>query len=856
LAAIAAMDSALFERDDIEIACPAWVGRRAVAPHKNLRAASNRLLTRTRGLAIALTFCNPYWIPTSIAQTDSGSANGGALAQEETGLQEIVVTARKRKESLQDIPVDVAAISEATIDRRNITSLEGVAAATPDLTIGHASSGSGAQISIRGIGSDSTSIGIDQSVATVIDGAYSGQGRVVYEGFFDLNNVEILKGPQALFFGKNATAGVISMQTNDPGDKTEALARAQYEFYSQSATVEGIVSLPLTDTLGIRIAVRDSKMYGGYYRNYSAPFNYTTTDAATGTTSDLLSIPAAGKEPGEQEELGRITLKWKPKDIPLTATLKVNIDQNRVNNNSWNYVIYACANGYSTLNPTVPCVSNNFVVHQNNLPSSIAAVTPYADGGGLYNDFRTWNAIGTVQYDFEHMTATSVTFYDWNMNKWLCACSYQVDPIWATEQSGWHAISNESRLASHFDSPVNFLVGTYYQATNRQFDQNVLFAGSQNSAAPSGDEYVSYSKDSQTKGNTYSVFGQVSWKFLEKFELAGGVRYTDEHKNSYFVQPYVNPFLTSLFVPDQYVRANQTFENWSPESTFSFKPVEDINVYVAYKTGFKSGGLSNSGIYSALTKVPYDDFVFGPEKSHGFELGVKTVLMDHQLRFNTTVYHYAFTDLQVDFFNSPTFAYITLNAGEAISQGVETELEFAPKWLPGFSATASVNYNESNYENFIGPCYSGQSVALGCPSPTGPNGFALQNLSGKPTSVAPRWTGTLSGYYEGPISASLDYGVGVNLRYSSEYLASSLGDPLSLVHSYMTVDASARIKTSDRHWEVALLGKNLTNRQYFLGAQDGSATGSGTGTVNGITADQAGYGTLPRQLELQADYRY
>ncbi len=806
-----------------------------------------------RSWALGLTIVGVLGTPRAFAQTEAPQASSSSS---ETGLQEIVVTARKRSESIQDIPVDVSAISQATIEARNLTNLEAVAATTPDLTIGHASSGSGAQISVRGIGSDSTSIGIEQSVATVIDGAYSGQGRVIDEGLFDLSNVQILKGPQALFFGKNATAGVISLQTNDPGQNTEAIGRLGYEFYSERATGEAIFSTPITDTLGIRIAIRDSKMWGGYYNNFSPVLQYTTTDSATGNSTNYTAPVAASKQPGEDEELGRITVKWKPTEIPLTATLKLNIDENRVNNNSWNYVSFACANGYSTLSPTVPCVNNNFVVHQNNLPSAIAAVTPFADNGALYNDFRTWNAIGTVQYELDKMTITSVSFYDWNTNDWLCNCAYQTGPIWADESSSWRAVSNETRLASHFDSPVNFLVGTYYQDTDREFEQNVLFAGSQNTAAPRGDEFISYEKDSGTIGNTYSMFGQVTYKFLQDWELAAGARYTDEHKDSFFVQPYVNPDLTTLFVPNQYVRADQTFQNWSPEATLSYRPMEQLNIYGAYKTGFKSGGLSNSGIYSALTKNPYDDFVFGPEKAHGFELGVKTLLWDNQLRFNTTFYRYEFAHLQVDFFNSPTFAFITVNAGDALSSGIESELELAPKALPGFTATGSVNFNKSYYVNFIGPCFSGQSVALGCPSPVGPNGFALQNLSGKPTSVAPRWTSTLSASYERPISSTLDFGVEANARYSSDYLASSLGNPLSLVHSYTTIDAGGRIMTHDKHYEIALIAKNLTNRQYFLGAQDGPATGSGTGTPAGITADQSGYGTLPRQLELQGTYRY
>jgi outer membrane receptor protein involved in Fe transport len=789
----------------------------------------------------------------SFAETSPPPAAQNAAAPE--GLEEIIVTGRKRAESLQEIPVAVSAISADQIQRQDLTSLEKIAATTPQLTVGRASSGSGAQISMRGIGSNSTSIGIDQSVATVIDGAYSGVGRVIYEGFFDLDGVEILKGPQALFFGKNATAGVISLKTKDPGDHEEGLVRGSYEFYSQTGTMEAVYSTPITDTLGVRVAIRGSKMWGGYYDNYSPVINYATTDLVSGATTNHSASEAASKMPGEKEGLGRITIKWKPNN-DLTATLKLNIDNNDVNDNSWNYMSYACANGFSTLSPTVRCTNDNFVVHQNNLPAAIASATQFAGDGNLYNHFNSYNGIGTINYNMSKASLDSVFFYDRNSNGWLCNCAYQTGPIWADEHSTWRAFSNETRLSTHLDLPVNFLLGSYFQSTQRNFDQNVLFAGAQNTAAPPGYEYVAYAKDSKTRGKTYSLFGQATWKFLNDLELAGGVRYIDEQKNSYFVQPYVNPSLTSLFVPDTFVRADQTFINFSPEATISYHATQNINMYAAYKTAYKSGGLSNSGIYSALSKAPYDDFTFDPEKASGFEVGLKTVLFDNQLRFNTTVYRYRYTNLQVDFFNSPTFAFLTINAGAAISRGIEEEFEYAPHWLPGVTFNASVNYNDSRYKNFIGPCYSGQSVQNGCPLPTGPGGFPQQDLSGAPTSVAPKWTATLGGYYERPLTGSLDIGLGADARFSSDYLASPLGNQLSRVGSYTTMEASVRVKTQDKKWEAALLGKNLTNRQYYLGAQDAPATGSGTGTVNGISADQSGYGTLPRQLSIEATYRF
>jgi outer membrane receptor protein involved in Fe transport len=369
--------------------------------------------------------------------------------------------------------------------------------------------------------------------------------------------------------------------------------------------------------------------------------------------------------------------------------------------------------------------------------------------------------------------------------------------------------------------------------------------------------FVAYSKDSQTKGETISAFGQAIWDITDRLNFTAGVRYTHETKDSYFVQPYVNPTLTGLFVEGSFVRAEQTFDNWSPEATISYKISPDINVYAAYKTGYKSGGLSNSGIYSALSTTPDEDFLFEPEKAKGFEFGLKSMLLDRQLRVNITAYRYQFTNLQVDFFNAPTFAYLTVNAGDAVSKGIETEFEFAPRAAPGLSVHGSLNYNKSRYKDFLGPCYAGQSTSEGCPSPTGPSGFPLQDLSGKPTSVAPEWTATLGGYYETDIGPGSSLGLAVDLRYSDDYLASAFGNELSRVGSYVTLDASARVSFGDDRFELALIGKNLTDKQYFLGAHaDGPLTGSGTGTAAGISADQIGFGTVPRTVMLQATFQY
>ena len=584
-------------------------------------AVRHRRLRQTIGttaLATALTCAATAHAQTAPPTTPSAAPNAEQASP--SGLSEIIVTARKRVESAQSVPVAVTAISAATIQQRDLTSLEKIAAATPEFTVGRASNGSGAQLTLRGIGSSSTSIGIEQSVATVVDGVYYGQGRIINEGFFDLARVEILKGPQALFFGKNATAGVISLSTADPGSKPELIARANYEFRSHQVQGELIGSTPLTDTLGIRVAFRGSKMWDGYYKNVSTPLTYPTFDIATGVVTPHTAQPAPYREPAEKEYLGRITLKWTPTDA-ITDTVKISGDYNKVNNNSWNYVAFHCVGGVSHLDGYA--CGDHFITHQNKIPVDMAANFPFAKSdGSLYDRYKSYAVTNTFTYKLPNVTLTNVTNYNWNNNRWACACDFQSSSAatWATENSTWHAFSNEARAQTTFDSPINLMAGIYYQKTKRTFAQFITFANIEDSSQSAANRYLATTKTSFTNGETVAGFGQVSWKIIPTIEATAGVRYTHETKDSFFAQPYNNAALTAIFRPANspdglgIVTANQVFNDWSPEATISWKPTHDIMVYGAYKTNYKSGGFSNGGINSGFSSNPLGDLTFNPGK--------------------------------------------------------------------------------------------------------------------------------------------------------------------------------------------------------------------------------------------------
>lgn len=786
------------------------------------------------------------------------------------GLEDIVVTARRRTESVQDVPVAVTAISANEINRRDLTSLERISAVTPQLVIGRNVSGSGAQLTLRGVGSNSLSIGTEQSIAVIVDGVYYGQGRTINEGFFDLAGVEILKGPQSLFFGKNATAGVISISTANPTSELKAMARVGYEFNAQKTYGEGFVSGPITDRLGFRVAVRASKDFGTLYENRAGDISYFTRDTPTATTiaPNTTHIARGGDGgPRERDFLARATLRWDATN-DLSLTLKGNYGSNKMLGGAWNYNVYACQNGFSTTAPTAACTPG-FYHYTNNLPTDIAEATVFARDYN-FNEYTSWGTTGTIDYAVGDIAITSVTNYNKNKNVWTADVDYQSSPtvnIWAAEDSRWSALSSELRILSKFDGPLNFLIGGYYQNTKRDFNQAVINAAAENSAAPTGYRYVQYAKSSQTKGETVSGYGQMTWKVVPTVEAAAGVRYIHETKDSRFIQPYVNPrFIGKSYVVDTPINASQTFDNWSPEATLSWKPVRDITVYGAYKTAYKSGGFSNSSIYTVNTIVP-DFFTFDPEKARGLEIGVKTTLFDRQLRLNVIAYTYKYTDLQVTYLDSAALSYNSINAGSVRTKGVEAEFEFAPRSVRGLTFNGSLNYNKAQYGNSIAPCYGGQTLAAGCtpglltapvaatPTSAARAGTSGQNLEGLPTSDAPLWTATLGALYDTPINSGMRLGLGVDSRYSASYLVSPFGTPLSRQSRYINLDATARLRTEDERWELALIGKNLTNRFVVTGETDASGTGSGTGTALGRTADQAGFGSMPCTVMLQLTWR-
>jgi len=469
------------------------------------------------------------------------ASSPGIFANE---IEEIVVQARAGEESVRNIPVALTAVGEERMNQYGIESMADLEAITPQLSISRAGNGNGATVGIRGIGSPTTSIGIEQSVAIVIDGVYFPQGRAINEGLFDVSQVAVLKGPQALYFGKNATAGVVSIMTNNPGDEFEASIRVNNEFESDDLTLEGMVSIPINEKIGIRLAVQTSKMDGGWIENSAVdePAAYLTTDAATFAQRTYVNPKAASDWPQEETTYARVTIAGDLSDT-MNYNLKGSYAKFEQGTPSGALEMFSCralngvAHSSVAVNPQPPGRQTPLVQPiplpsvdcaadggrgWNNVPPEIARTNKLlrqfgGDDGDLY---ESYSLTGTFNWAFESFDTKLVLNYHNQDAEWVGDQDASgVTTIFAGEKNDFDNLSAEVRVVTRLDQPVNFVMGAYLQKTERNFNQVVNFAGARNTAAAPNDEYTAYDKISGTDGDTQSVYGEVIWDIADRWQL-------------------------------------------------------------------------------------------------------------------------------------------------------------------------------------------------------------------------------------------------------------------------------------------------------------------------------------------------
>ena len=762
---------------------------------------------------------------TGMAQSDSDGTRG---------LEEIIVTARKQEESLRDVPVAVVAISPVELQSNLATDLSKVAELAPQVLIGRAINGTGAAISMRGISSTTADSGLDQSVSVVIDDVPLSRGRVISTSVFDMKQVEVMQGPQALFFGKNSPAGVISLRSADPTDHYEGYATGGYEFESGESYLEGAVSGPLTDTLRARLAVRGNDM-NGWIRNVGQPIANPTHPASP--------LPGAWDEemPKGYDLATRLTLLWNPSD-DFDAKFKLMLDKQRLNSNG------AYVEGFCISPTTVPVelgvpmpgadCKKDKVTAQSALPAEFAVNYPYANGGVPYALSEFALASLNLNKTEGAYTLTSTTGY---YNQLLeAAHTSDFSPFaqaYNVERERYKILTQEFRLRSDFSSPINFMLGMYIESADRDWfgapDVFSIFN-------PVAQNYTTAMLNTNSKNKSWSVFGQFRWAITPSLELAAGARYTEDDKETTYLNEANNtasPIGRTLYPTGRALQLTYVDDNVSPEVTITWKLNGDQTLYGAYKTGYKAGGFSNPVLMPAnATEQSLD---FGPEEADGFEIGYKAYLLDRTLSADLVAYRYDYDGLQVTAFDPVLLRLTVGNAANARTTGFTGLFN----WLATDSLTlnGNVGYNKAEYLSFKGSqCYTGQTAATGCVG-------GVQDLSGKALVRAPEWSFSLGADYRANLMQDWFADLSISSSYTDSYMAQADYGPGGFQEAFWRLNAAVKLGPNSEKFEVALVGRNLTDAYYMSNT---------FGWPFGGLWQYGGVFNRPREVALQGTYRF
>lgn len=802
----------------------------------------------------------------AMAQVPAPSQAESQEADVAAKIDDIVVTARRRSETLVSVPVVVNVLSAETLERNRADSLAAIGELTPTVVVGAYKSNGGGSIGIRGVSSPANQTGFEQAVSVAIDGVQTSDGRITQAGFFDLQQVEVMKGPQALFFGKNSPAGVISIKSADPTPDFMAQLRAGYEFVGDEVNLEGIVSGPINDIFGVRLAVKYRNL-DGWLRNTAQPIANPFYSAATGAPVGASMLPGASdSRPGDEELLGRLTLTadFSPN---FTARLKVFASHGEGSGPGvGTQNVGPCTGGkprvYGIADPYADCaIDRNTTI--GDLPDEIArTMRGYRGSGQPYDELGIITAALDLNWNYGNLNLASTTGYnktDYEFLSGLDQSTYSQLAFWNRQVN--EEISQELRLTSDFSGPFNFMVGAYAQKTKISSANDTKLRDSNYAAAVS--RYVSYEDINTQDGDTLSFFAQGLWDITDTLELAGGVRWTRETKdarkqNLYGIGSFNN--LTTVYAGSDEVgvmKGHFEDENLSPEVTLTWRPDSTHTVFLAYKTGYKSGGFGLTSPFQTTTLL--SDIDFGPESAEGFELGGKGVYMGGRMRLNAAAFAYDFSDLQVNTYDPARIAYTVNNAGTLEQRGVEADGSF--RVADGLTIRGAIAYVDAQFKDFVGQCYSyafaaGTTRATATPPPNcsfvNTTSLTLQqDFDGRAPARSPKWAGSAGFTWDVPVGS---YNLSVNGDgfYTGDYYASEAMSPGSFQDAFWRVNAGLTLTPADASWSLQLIGRNLTDEYYLQYAADRT----GGNSVPGAFGEQRGVVSRGREVALQFTYNF
>ena len=775
-------------------------------------------------------------------------------------LEEVIVTAQKRAQSLQDVPISVSAMQGDKLQSAGIPNMQALSDYVPNLYIAAASVNT--NIYMRGVGSGNNQ-GFEQSVGMYIDGIYMGRGRQYRAGFMDLERVEVLRGPQGTLFGKNTVAGAINIITASP-DVGEGLSgEIGVSLESHDGQIyEGFVQGSLSDTFAARLG-----------------FKHRVTDG-------YMDNEFLNRSEGEIDETGfRLTTVWQPSDnlnvnfkysnteyerigSPSTTTLYLDdpAERDRLfpNRSAFASIGYALMDSFY---PDFAEIGNReFVVYKDNgYGNSIAdgqGIGQYPDGSDEdYDNFAL-----TVDYDLPGGTLTSVTgwseytFIDGVDVDWLPLQFIHRDDVQDFEQ-----FSQEFRFASPGGEFFDYVVGGYFEKSDLEIDRRVTIDLNADGLVPqllgvnslftllTGGAYpanqLARNHYHQQDSESWALFGQGTFNLRDDLRLTLGLRYTEEKKDVVSTQ-FVSDDLTGLDNPTENYfalfieatsfntypfdyRESRKTDKWIPSATLQWDATENSMLYASFSQGFKSGGFTDAddqepgqldaGTFPCVPgaplaecydpTVPNDEFEFEDEEVDAFEIGGKHTLMDGSMTLNWAAFYTVYDNLQTSIFKGISFG--VTNAAKSEIMGLELDV----LWQATDRLRLGVNaaWLDATYDSFENaPCTAIQlDVDPACGTDLG---FTDNDLSGESTMFAPEYTASLLADYNYPLNNGLEAFVSGEANYRDDFEPGGDNDPIDTMDSYSKVNL--RLGLRGENWEVMAYGRNIFDKEVFVQSFD------------------------------------
>lgn len=680
-------------------------------------------------------------------------------------VEELIVTARKREQSLQDIGAGVSLLSGREIAQAQLRGADDLATLIPALNVQASSGPSTSSFNIRGIGTRTFSPGVEPSVSTMLDGVVMGRSGMAFFDLVDVERVEVLRGPQGTLYGKNASGGVIHVITRDPAPEFEgrisATAIEDHEY-----RLDGTVSGPVTDKLGYRLTaawVDD----GGFSRN---AFEDTRVNGA-----DNMSV--RGKllfNPNEDIELLWVS-DYSENDCECTLlSIRGVLDS-----------------------PT-----------RDNVLQQLLPVVPSADNQDVNNDQLTFSEIEasghalTINYTFGDHTLTSISAYrEWSSEGIVDLDNLPTNPIALSfpgpPTSDQEQVTQELRLTSGQADWGNYVVGAYY------YEQDLVSASRVVTSilAPLVPPTL---RDASTRVEieNLAAFGEVTFTLSDNLELILGGRYTKDDI-SYATRVVGTDNL--VFPPDGEASDSLDESDFSEKIALQWSIDAQRMVYASYVAGYKGPAFDTS-------LVARDSFV-QPETSDAFEVGLKSAWLDGRLILNVAAFYAEYQDFQAEASVDENIDdqlpgnFIVLNAGEVTTKGIESE--FIAKPGERWAITGGFAYTDGTIEEFPGGnCSGGQKFRGECP-------LGFQDLSGGELPYTPKWKFNLAGTYTYPLAEQpYDVVLGTNIRSQSRILYELSQDEFTRQGAYTIVDFSAELQSRDHPYQVTAFVKNVFDKNY------------------------------------------